>query len=138
MNALKRNRIKRREQLIYGRSYDKRNYSHCGVSHFEEISVETAKQLLAEGFLDPNENQNGSPTAKEMIDFACAGTDEWIWFFYGYTVAPFRDDCRVAFEGMGAYVLPTPSRLEAFLRMHSKNAYILVEQEGMACWCWYD
>jgi len=73
----------------------------------------------------------------EMVSFACAGTDAWIWLFHGFTVAPPRPDVRVDLEGMGSYVLPSPSRLEEFLQFHKRASILQVEEEGYGC-CWYD
>jgi len=131
-------RMERREQLIFGRSFDPANYARNELAYFEGISVDTAKQLLAEGLLDPNIFHNESPTMGEMISFACSGTDEEIWFFHGFTVSPSRPDCRITFEGMESYVLPSPSRLAEFLRLHSKADELLVNEEGYGCYCWYD
>ncbi len=131
-------RMERREQLIYGRSFDTADNARRELAYFEGISVDTAKLLLSEGLLEPNESHNKSPTVQEMVSFACSGTDEGIWFFHGFTVGPSRPDCRITFEGMGAHVLPSPSRLAEFLRLHSKADILLVEQKGMGCYCWYD
>ncbi len=131
-------RMEHREQLIFGRSFDPANYARNELAYFEGISVDTAKQLQAEGLLDPDRHPELAPSAREMIAFACAGEDEEIWFFHGFTVSPSRPDCRVTFEGMGSYVLPSPPRLAEFLRLHSKADELLVEEEGYGCYCWYD
>jgi len=131
--------MERMEQIIYGRSFDPANYGYLALCRFERISVDTAKQLLAEGLLEPDRHPEQAPSAREMIAFACAGTDEDIWFFHGFTVSPSHQcNCRVTFEGMGSYILPSPPRLAEFLRLHNKADELLVEEEGYGCYCWYD
>lgn len=46
--------VERREQLIYGRSFDPSNYSPDGIAYFQGVSMDVLRQLLAEGFLAPS------------------------------------------------------------------------------------
>lgn len=128
-----RQNAERREQLIYGRGFDPANYSSDGIAYFQGISMDMLRQLMAEGFLNPFERQNDSPTVKEMMDF-CAGEDNWI--FHGYTVSPERIDYRVSIEGFEARTEPLPFRKKEFAQFNHKASKLFLE-EGECC-CWYD
>lgn len=130
-----RQNAERREQLIYGRGFDPANYSSDGIAYFQGISMDMLWQLIAEGFLNPFERQNDSPTVKEMMDF-CAGEDEDNWIFHGYTVSPERIDYRVSIEGFEARTEPLPSRKKEFAQFNHKASKLFLE-EG-ECYCWYD
>lgn len=93
------------------------------------------RQLMAEGFLNPFERQNDSPTVKEMMDF-CAGEDEDNWIFHGYTVSPERIDYRVSIEGFEARTEPLHIRKKEFAQFNHKASKLFLE-EG-ECYCWYD
>lgn len=130
-----RQNAERREQLIYGRGFDPANYSSDGIAYFQGISMDMLRQLMAEGFLNPFERQNDSPTVKEMMDF-CAGEDEDNWIFHGYTVSPERIDYRVSIEGFEARTEPLHIRKKEFAQFNHKASKLFLE-EG-ECYCWYD
>lgn len=90
-----------REHLIFGEDYKPGNYGIRGslVRHFKGMNIVTAEALIAQGFLDPNETQNDSPTVREFIDFAKEHLDA-DFRFHGYAVGPEREDCRVSFDGI--------------------------------------
>jgi len=56
--------IRRNELLGF---LDLEDNSDC--KRFENLSIKTTKTLVAEKFLHPEENQNGSPTTLEFIEF---------------------------------------------------------------------
>ena len=130
-----RQNAERREQLIYGRGFDPANYSSDGIAYFQGISMDMLRQLIAEGFLNPFERQNDSPTVKEMMDF-CAGEDEDNWIFHGYTISPERIDYRVSIEGFEARTEPSSLRKKEFALFNHKASKLLLG-EG-ECYCWYD
>lgn len=129
------NEANEREQLVFNRPYDAENYRMGGISHFDHMSVETAKKLLEKGYIDPQDTQNSSPTASEMIAFCDDGTDKW--YLHGYVVSPERDDCRVTFEGAGSHVPLEPEDALSFARKF-RNADELDVSPGGNAWCWYD
>lgn len=122
-----------REQLIFGRPYSIKKYIG-GISRFKALDVDTAKELLAKGYIDPDDTQNNSPTNREMIDFCDDGSGRW--FLHGYAVSPDRGDCRVSFEGVMANDPLTKDDIIDFLRMF-RYADELDVDEGSA-WSWYD
>lgn len=130
-----RRNAERREQLIYGRGFDPANYSSDGIAYFQGISMDMLRQLIAEGFLNPFERQNDSPTVKEMMDF-CAGEDEDNWIFHGYTVSPERIDYRVSIEGFEARTEPLAFRKKEFAQFNHKASKLFLEEDE--CYCWYD
>ena len=85
----------KRDEIIFG-SYDKEAYSG-GIRQFEEMTYNTLKQLIDEGFVDLEERQNCAPTIKELMDFA----EKWgkeSYRFGGYVVSADRDDYRVSID----------------------------------------
>ena len=90
------NDVKRRDELIFG-EYDPRDYQG-GVKKFYTLSVPTLKILLEEGFADPETDQNGSPTIKEMLAFS----EKWNskYEFGGYVVEIGRADYRVSIDAI--------------------------------------
>lgn len=90
-----------REHMIFGEDYKPENYGIRGslIRRFKGMSIVTAEALIAQGFLDPKETQNDSPTVREFIDFAKEHLDA-DFKFHGYVVGPEREDCRVSFDGI--------------------------------------
>lgn len=90
-----------RERMIFGEEYKLENYGSRGTftRRFKGMPIGTAEALIAQGFLDPEETQNDSPTVRELIDFAKDHLDA-NFKFHGYVVGPEREDCRVSFEGI--------------------------------------
>lgn len=127
----------RREQLIFNRIYDPKNYGGdgLGLAYFSGVPVALVRQLVTEGLLDPQYCHNESPSVEEMLEF-CHGADEAIWFFHGFTVGPQRIDCRVTLEEFESSIAPTPERIEEFLRFNHRGEIKVSETGG--CWCWYD
>ena len=79
-----------RDNIIFG-EYDEEKYMG-GARYFESVSTETIKKLMELNYLDPNESQNDSPTAGEMIEFAERYGD---YEFGGYVISSKRNDYRV-------------------------------------------
>ncbi len=82
--------VETRDKLIFG-YYDEEKYMG-GARYFKSVSTETIKKLMELNYLDPNESQNDSPTAGEMIEFAERYGD---YEFGGYVIALKRSDYRV-------------------------------------------
>ena len=97
--AKKRLSTNERDNIICGESYDPDKY-RGGVRYFH-IDAKTARLLINKGFLDPMEEQNGSPTAQEFIAFIENADRPHIWFLGGYAVCPDRPDYRVTLTDIG-------------------------------------
>lgn len=134
-SKLTREQAEQREQLLFHRSYDEKNYEMGGVAWFDEIPVETAKKLIDLGFVDPADTQNLSPTMQEMVDFCDDGTG--MWYLHGYAVSPNRYDCRVTFEGVGSNstlgVTDAVDFMWAFRFADELSCEI-----GSSAYCWFD
>lgn len=124
-----------RERLIFHCSYDEERYRTGGIARFKKMPLGTVKKLIEKGYLDPEDSQNSSPTAREMVDFADDGSNKWN--FYGYAVSPNRPDCRVTIDSIG-----TDHRLnaeEAFrFTKFFRFADDLDVEIGQPASCWYD
>lgn len=115
--AKKRNRLKRygkddipeREKIIhpylstYGNDQSQKAKESWfgGKRDFKNMPVNAVEKLMNKGFLDPDGNQNGSWTAKEMLgfmkDMKKKGFDVRA---HGYEISADRDDTRITIEGL--------------------------------------
>jgi hypothetical protein len=67
------------------------------VMYFKDLPLKAMESLYNEKFIDPNDNQNGSPTAVEFIEFV----QKYPFVkFHGYTVSKNRKDYRTTIEGL--------------------------------------
>lgn len=126
--------INERDSMIYGEPYNPSCYMG-GMRRFDRISLGVAKQLIADGFLDPDDRQNNSPSAQEMIDFCDDGNPGW--YFHGYTISPDRLDCRVTLEGVGYDGSLTAEDAIAFGKFFRLADELEYSEDGPA-YCWYD
>ncbi len=122
----------RRAQIIWGKQAE----PPVDVSYFQHMSVEAARQLIAEGFLDPEERHGHAPCAEVMLSF-CEGEAGAEWYVHGFVVSSKRTDSRVALEGIGSDVPLDPTQKARFSQAF-KDADILVTEENQGCYCWYD
>ena len=99
--------VKRRDEIIFG-NYDESRYMLGGCVRFD-APAEKIKQLANEGFIDPQENQNASPTTEEFIN-AVSGYEDWVEF-EAYAISPDRDDYRITIEGVNVWI-PSENREE--------------------------
>ena len=58
----------RREQIIFGESYDSKKYPG-GCRNFRGMTVETLQQLVDEKFADTEDNQNYAPTLGKLLEY---------------------------------------------------------------------
>lgn len=85
-----------REQLLFQQPYLEEQYAG-GVRPFSQIGIGTLKKLLENHLIDPEDRQNFSPSAKEIIEFMEAYP---FVKAHGYAVSPKRDDYRISLEGV--------------------------------------
>lgn len=134
MDRFNRNQQNEREQLIFHRDYDEKYYLG-GCERFEDLDVNTALYLIQRGFLDPEDDQNGSPTAQEMVDFCMDHDGEWT--LHGYVISPKQDDCRVTIEGVQSSGPLSADAAVDFLKTF-RYADELEASVGCGAYCWYD
>lgn len=87
--------IKTRDEMIFGK-YNPERYSG-GCRNFNEMHLETIKELIEKGFCDPDECQNSSPTVEEFVNFIANHEG---WYLNGYAITDKRHDYRVSITGM--------------------------------------
>lgn len=142
MSKLTLEQCEEREQLVFHRPYNLKNYELGGICRFDCLDVDTAEKLVALGYVDPEDSQNSSPTAREMIDFCAAyrGEEEGdpgLFYLHGYVVSPNRGDCRITFEGVASDAELTADEAIDFVsafRFADELAFGVNEP----AYCWYD
>ncbi len=123
-----------RDEILFGEPYNKTKY--CGgCRRFDALSAEDAQKLMTLGFIDPEDTQNCSPTAQEILDFCLDGSGKWQ--IHGYAISIDRSDCRVTFEGLQSDGPLTASEALDFV-MEFRFADELCAEDGGGAWCWYD
>lgn len=126
----------KREQILFGRSYDEGSYSCGGTCHFDDMTVAKAEELMRLGYMDPEETQNDSPTVQQFVDFIKGYGNPDSWRLHGYAVSPLREDVRVSVEGIESVErIDTDALLE--FAIANRYAAELLCSDGMA-YCWYD
>lgn len=95
----KRAKFNARDQIIWGEGYNAAQYLG-GVRRFKGITLPQVKELIEKGYLNPEDQQNFSPTVAEMVDFVTVLDHSEDWLFEGYAVSPDRADCRVTLDGL--------------------------------------
>lgn len=83
--------VKMRDEIIFGK-YNPERYGG-GIRSFSNMSLDTVKKLLELKFMDPEEQQNDSPTIEEIVEYAENMGGGYV--FGGYAVSVNRDDYRV-------------------------------------------
>ena len=91
------NRDYRRRDEILGIQVDWASKNSGGVEWFDRASLEQIATVYLEGFLDPSDQQNYSPTAGELLAFMCTHPAA---LASGYVVDPNREDYRVTIDAM--------------------------------------
>lgn len=67
------------------------------IKYLDEINLDKLEMLLLNGFIDPNDSQNESPTTKTFYEFMNRFPKV---LAHGYAVSPYRDDYRITIEGL--------------------------------------
>ena len=108
--------VKARDEYLFG-EYDKTKYRFGGTRQVSNLTWIELEYLFNNNFLDPEDCQNCSPTAKEIYDFI---KDHKDFCAFGYAVSPDRDDYRITLEGIerveGAGVIVDTGELKDFVK----------------------
>ena len=129
MSEVNRDHI-RRDNIIFG-EYNPDSY-FGGCRRFS-CSKETVQQLLDEGFIDPSECQNCSPTTSEFMEYVRDFDDVT---FECYAISPDRNDYRITIEGVDieipdnnydliSYAVETFHYADEFSFNHGSGCYFL-------------
>lgn len=124
--------IKRRDEIIFG-EYKPDDYKFGGVKQFSGLPLETLKLLIEEGFLDPEDCQNNSPSAEEFMNFIEQHPD---FTAHGHAVDSTRDDYGVTIEGIELFGARSRETEREFV-MFSQHADDFVFNDK-ALFCWWD
>ena len=92
--------FKRRDEILFG-GYDPEKYKWGGCARCD-MPYEKFKLLYDEGFIDPDETQNESPSTNEFIE-ATSGFEDWVEF-EAYAISPERGDYRITIEGINVWI----------------------------------
>lgn len=131
-----------RDFIIWAEDFDEDEYSG-GTRGFTHISVETAQLLIDRGYLDPEDQQNFSPTAQEIINFIRCSVNPDDWWLSGYAVSPARDDFRVTIDSFG---IREGARLETedavafvrFARFADEFCFDMEGSKAIVAEAWWD
>ena len=128
---------KRRDEILFG-GFRKERYELGGCARCD-MPYDKFKQLYDEGFIDPDENQNSSPTTKEFMH-AVLGCEKWVEF-EAYAISPDRDDYRITIEGIDIWIpLDKREDLCRFVEeFHYADEFSLdTDENGFHLRAWWD
>jgi hypothetical protein len=94
------------------------------------ITREQLEALLHENLIDPDEQQNDSPTVKDFLEFLKRNPS---FYAIGYIISPNRPDYRISIDGVEAKSC-TKAELVNFRKIFRK-ADLYIEKPPHA---WYD
>ena len=86
----------RRDELVFGEAQDW-SKSMGGIKRYRDLTVDCLEKLVKEGFADPEETQNDSPTTQEFLEFMQQYPKARA---HGYVVSNDREDVGVTVEGL--------------------------------------
>lgn len=120
----------KRDEILFG-VYNKDAYKYGGIRHFENLDADTLKQLLDEGFIEPEEVQNYSPTTMEFYEFISAHPN---FTAHGYAVSPNRDDYRITLEGIECHESCDAKTMREFIELCRFADELSMNDEYMYAW----
>jgi len=105
-----------------------------GIAHFEHLGIWDLEELIKNNFIDLEDSQNNSPTAKEFYEFI--KNNGFTGDFHGYVVDKSRSDYRVTIEG-----IEVNSEIEIDTLIQFSNLFR--DADEFICianhlYCWYD
>ncbi len=109
------------------------NWGYGGCINFEGLNKKRFDLLLEENFIDPDDSQNESPTAKEFKDFMDRYPDVTA---HGYAISPDRCDCRITIEGISYNGSVSKEMMKDFIDMCRYADEFVCENNCL--YCWYD
>jgi hypothetical protein len=123
--------INTRDTIIFGRPYDKTCYSG-GYRSFKGLTAEKLQLLVDQKFASGTENQNGSPSIADFLEYAKEHKNVTL---AGYVIDITRDDYRVSVDSI-EQDFETSKDIEEFSEMfHSADEFTIRDNHGYA---WYD
>ena len=121
-----------RDNVLFG-EHNPDDY-HGGIRRFAEMDLEELRIMFAGRWIAPDEAQNFSPTAQQILEFM----EEYpSYLTYGYAVSADRDDYRITLEGVfkrSGYT--SEEELQDFTNLFRHADEFYAGRDGM--YCWYD
>jgi len=123
----------RREQIIFGESYDTEKYRRGGIRHFDDLTAQQLRQLIDEKFMDPEDCQNLSPNNLEFLEFMEAHGG---YGAEGYAISRERNDYRINIEGIHKKgPIDAEERVEFAKTFYAADEMLAAPGE---LYCWFD
>ena len=140
----------RREEIVFGTTIDW-GQGAGGLEYIGPISdhldhgidTDTFAKLIDEGYIDPEETQNGGPTMQQLLDFgdfAEAESEDIIVEYTGYMISPDRPDSRITITGikiaMDGATDPIPDEIQDEFRERFAGAddFVVGNEHCRAWW----
>lgn len=105
-----------------------------GTASFEHLDIWDLEKLIKNNFIDLDDSQNDSPTAKEFYDFV--KNNGFTGSFHGYVVNKDRSDYRVTIEGIDINSEIEKDALIQFSNLCRHADEFICTATNL--YCWYD
>lgn len=121
--------VKTRDRIVFGKEIDPKSYS---TKNFDNLPLQNLKQLFKAHFIEPEDQYNDSPTAKEILDFI---TENPNFTANGYVVSIDRSDYRTTLTGVNHNSIPltTPELINFSNEFHNADEF-----DAGKGYAWYD
>lgn len=120
-----------RDQIIFK---DKSPNYMGGVAGFKRLCIWELEELIKNNFIDLDDSQNDSPTAKEFYEFV--KNNGFSGDFHGYVVEKNRSDYRVTIEGIKINSEIEKDTLIQFANLCRHADEFICTSNNL--YCWYD
>ena len=126
--------IEARDKIIFSDGYVPEAYRrHGGSRSFEGVTLEQLQALQEQGFLDPEECQNDSPSIAEFMEYMKSHEG---FTAHGYAISADREDYRVSIEGLQKLGDVTREDLIDFVNAFRWADELTCKDDEL--FCWYD
>ena len=118
------------------------NASKSQLIRFSGMPHEVIDELLKEGYAEPEENQNFSPSIREFYTFmktwtSLEGHEGAEITAHGYIIMPPRDDARVTLEGIAGKGLSVLGMQDAIAELRHADDFEFNIEDGVF-YSWWD
>lgn len=121
-----------RDTLLFGDA-EIEAYKYGGCRRFSSADVETIRTLMEFGYIDPDDCQNCSPYAGDILAFL---ESHPCFTAHGYAVSPDRADYRITLEGVELRGTYDSDTFIDFLELFRFADEFMVGTDFL--YCWYD
>lgn len=125
-----------RDQALFNEPVNFAKYSKSGgIRYFERKDAEEMEDLADRDFIDLEDRQNNSPTAREFIEFCWDYPDV---LMHGYAVSPRRSDVGIIITGLQSDEPLDKETLNAvrdFVKPYRPEEY---QYKNGKLWVWWD